>query len=63
MLSLLKSKIARIFREEIAATTVEYAMLIAIILLFSISAILGSGDVQKLMWQDTADALEVIKSP
>jgi Flp pilus assembly pilin Flp len=48
------------YREEEAATTVEYALLVALIIIFSISAILGTGDVQKALWFDTADELQVI---
>jgi Flp pilus assembly pilin Flp len=47
-------------QDEEAATAVEYALLIALILVFSISAILSTGDVQKALWFDTADAVQVI---
>ena len=47
-------------RDEEAATTVEYALLITLILVFSISAILSTGDVQQALWFDTADDVQVI---
>ncbi len=47
-------------RDEEAATAVEYALLIAMIAIFSISAILQTGDVQKALWFDTADEIQVI---
>ncbi len=47
-------------RNEEGTTTVEYAVLIAMILVFCIAAILSAGDVQKVLWFDTADAVQVI---
>jgi len=47
-------------RDEEAATAVEYALLIALILVFCISAILSTGDVQKALWFDTADSIQII---
>lgn len=49
-----------LYRDDDAATTVEYAILLAVIAVFSISAILATGDVQKVLWFDTADKLDVI---
>lgn len=49
-----------LLREEEAATAVEYALLIALILVFCISAILSTGDVQKALWFDTADSISII---
>jgi len=48
------------FREEEAATAVEYALLVALIIVFSISAILSTGDVQKALWFDTAADIQII---
>ena len=45
---------------EEAATAVEYALLIALIAIFSIGAILQTGDVQRALWFDTADDIQVI---
>lgn len=47
--------------DEEAATTVEYALLITLIIIFSISAVLSAGDVQRALWFDTADAVEIIR--
>ncbi len=52
--------VASFVREEEAATTVEYALLIALIAVFSISAVLSTGDVQKALWFDTATEMQVI---
>ena len=48
----------RLFRDEEAATAVEYALLLALIIVFSITAILGTGDTQKALWFDTAADIE-----
>ncbi len=45
---------------EDAATAVEYALLIALILVFCIAAILSAGDVQKALWFDTASDIQII---
>ena len=49
-----------LFREDEANTTVEYALLLALIAAFCISAVLNTGDVQKSLWFDTAAAVETI---
>jgi Flp pilus assembly pilin Flp len=48
------------FSGQEGATTVEYALLLALIIVFSVSAILSSGDVQQALWFNTADRVEVI---
>jgi Flp pilus assembly pilin Flp len=60
MINRLLNIATKFFREEEAATAVEYALLVALIIIFSISAILGTGDVQKALWFDTADELQII---
>ena len=50
----------RLFRNDEGTTTVEYAVLIAMILVFCVAAILSAGDVQQVLWFDTADAIQVI---
>ena len=52
-----------LYSEEEGVTAVEYAILLAVIAIFSISAILATGDMQKALWFDTADKLGVINSP
>ncbi|MGB1928841.1 MAG: Flp family type IVb pilin [Mariniblastus sp.] len=46
--------------EEGAATT-EYAVLLALIILFGIGAILGTGQVQKILWEDAAVEMQVLE--
>lgn len=46
--------------DEEAVTAVEYAILLAVIAVFSISAILATGDMQRALWFDTATILEGI---
>ena len=46
--------------DEAGVTTVEYALLLALILVFCISAILSSGEVQEVLWFNTATRIEVI---
>lgn len=57
-------RLARIWsfflRDEEAVTTIEYALLIAMIAIFSISAILHTGEVQKALWFNTADDVQII---
>ena len=54
-------RLARIWtsllNEDDAVTTVEYALLLALIAMFCISGISVSGDVQKSLWTDTADSI------
>jgi len=62
-MSKLKNKINRFFQGEEGATTVEYAILLALIIVFSISAILGTGDTQRALWFDTAADIETAIVP
>ncbi|MEL7497367.1 MAG: Flp family type IVb pilin [Planctomycetota bacterium] len=50
----------RLRSEESGVTTVEYALLLALIMVFCISAILSAGDVQDALWFNTSQELEVI---
>jgi pilus assembly protein Flp/PilA len=47
------SKIRQFLRDESGPTTVEYAVMLALILLACISAVLSTGDVQQAMFVDT----------
>ena len=60
MLSYLYRKSKTFLAEEQAVTAVEYAILLAVIAIFSISAILSAGDVQRALWFDSADRLTII---
>ena len=59
------NKIKRIFYrplgEEEGAATTEYAVMLALIILFGIGAILGTGQVQKILWEDTAVEMQVLE--
>lgn len=50
----------RIHQESDAATTVEYALLLALIMVFCISGILSTGDVQEVLWFETSEKIKVI---
>ena len=53
---------AMLAKEE-GTTTVEYALMIALILVFCIAALLSTGDVQRAIWFDTADTIEAAIAP
>ena len=61
MLKKIKRIFYRLFREEEGAATTEYAVMLALIILFGIGAILGTGQVQKILWEDTAVEIQVIR--
>lgn len=44
-------------------TTTEYALMIALILVFCLAALLSTGDVQQTIWFDTADTIEAAITP
>jgi len=46
--------------DEDGVAAVEYAILIALILVMCLAALLGTGDVQKAIWFDTANKMQVI---
>jgi pilus assembly protein Flp/PilA len=50
-------------QEDKGVTAVEYAILLAVIAVFSISAILATGDMQQALWFDTADKLDAAMGP
>ena len=54
------SKLSAFIKEEDGPTAVEYAIMIALILVAMISAILSTGDVQRAMFFDTADDIESV---
>lgn len=51
-----------LLRDEEATTAVEYALMLALIIAFSIGAILSTGDVQKALWFDTSDDVQIIRA-
>lgn len=54
----LKQKVVRFLDDESGPTAVEYAVLLAVIIIACIGAVLTTGDVQKSMWFDSADTLD-----
>ena len=53
----------KLIYDEEAATAVEYAIMLAVIVIASISAILTTGDVQRQLFQDTANDLNTFMNP
>lgn len=56
------TQIRKFRQDDCAATAVEYALLLGLIMVSCISAILSTGDVQDALWFNTASTLEVINS-
>ncbi len=52
------TRVRQFLREEDGPTTVEYAIMLAVIILSCIGAVLQTGDVQEALFFDTADAVE-----
>ena len=52
--------LVRLIKNEDGATTVEYALLLALIVVFGIGAVLSLGTVQEALWIDTANTIQVI---
>ncbi len=46
--------------DEDGVTTVEYALLVTLILVMCIAAVLSTGDVQQVLWFDTAAKVQSI---
>ena len=46
---------------EEGVTSVEYAVLLAVIIIAAISGIMGTGDAQKAIWADTASSLSFLE--
>lgn len=51
------TRLGKFLREEDGPTAVEYAILLAVIILSSIGAVLMTGDVQKALWIDSGNTL------
>ncbi len=43
--------------DESGPTAVEYAIMLAMIIIMCIGTILSTGDVQKVIWEDSGDSL------
>ena len=55
MINYSKRLLRRLIFETDGATAVEYAVMLAMIIIAAIGAILNSGNVQQAIWTDTAD--------
>ncbi len=56
-------KINRFLQDESGPTAVEYAVMLAMIIIAALGAVLGTGDVQKSLYQDTAQDLHDAMNP
>lgn len=54
-MNFLRAKIIGFLKDESGPTTVEYAVLLAVIIIAAIGAVLETGDVQRALFFDTAD--------
>lgn len=53
----LKTLTKRLLIEEDGPTAVEYAVMLAVIIIACIGAVLSTGDVQKAMFEDTGTSM------
>lgn len=51
------------FRDEVGATTVEYSLLLSLLLIFGVSATLSGGDAKQVLWFETANSINTNLSP
>lgn len=58
----IRRQIRRLWKKTEGVTTVEYAVLLAAIILFCVVAITNAGTSHRAFWLDTADQLEVISA-
>ncbi|MGI9519212.1 MAG: Flp family type IVb pilin [Pirellulaceae bacterium] len=56
-MSKLSASVRSFLHDESGPTTVEYAVLLAVIIIACIGAVLSTGDVQNALFFDTADVL------
>jgi pilus assembly protein Flp/PilA len=54
---LIQSRIQQFLGDETGTTAVEYAVMLAVIILACIGAILSTGDVQQSLFQDSVDEM------
>ena len=57
---ILKKFLLSLWVEEDGVSTVEYALLVTLILVMCIAAVLSTGDVQQVLWFDTATKVQSI---
>ena len=56
----LRNILNRILTKEEGATAVEYAILLTLILVVAISAVLRSGNIQRALWFNNGDQLQLV---
>ena len=56
----LRRRTARFFRNDDGVTTVEYAIMLMLIIVVAVGAILNAGDTQKALWFDSASQIETV---
>ena len=57
MYQIVKKRICHFFTSEDGPTSVEYSVMLAVILLAMIGAIMQTGEMQQVLWFDTATDL------
>lgn len=60
LINFTKKLISRTWGEEAANTATEYAIMVALILVFCIAAVLSTGNIQQSFWFNTADRVQQI---
>ena len=60
MLTFLDNLIRKLTHQEDGNTATEYAIMIALILVFCIAALLSTGDVQQAIWFNSANKVQSI---
>ncbi len=63
MLHTIKTLTQKIWFADDANSATEYAIMLALIIIFGMGAVLSTGDVQRLLWIDTASKVESIVPP
>jgi Flp pilus assembly pilin Flp len=54
----ISQRLHSVLAKEEGTTTTEYALMIALILVFCLAALLSTGGVQQAIWFDTANTIE-----
>lgn len=57
MFQTIKNRIHHVLVNEDGPTSVEYAVMLAVIILACIGAVLQTGEVQQALWFDTANSI------
>jgi len=58
MTQLIKRQFTKFYLEEEATTAVEYAIMLALIVVGSIAVVLRTGDIQRLMWTEMSNDIK-----